>query len=100
MGMFKMREPRKFRRVSIYTDERRDKLEKLVNEVKREQGELPPEQLDYTTDKFRGKFGKFTPRTQTYIEHGRGMVKWPVALIVIILLFMLWRYLLTGDIHF
>ena len=40
MGMFKTREPRKFRRVSIYTDERREKLDKLVNDYNR--GRLYP----------------------------------------------------------
>lgn len=64
MGMFKTREPRRFRRVSIYTDERKEKLDKLVEEVKREQGELPPAPVDYTRDRFKGKFSQFTPRTQ------------------------------------
>ena len=34
MGLFKTREPRHFRRVSIYTDERKEKLEKLVEIAK------------------------------------------------------------------
>lgn len=101
MGMFKAREPRKFRRISIYTDERKEKLDKLVNEVKREQGELPPVPEDYTQDRFRGKFSQFTPRTQNYAEGGWGSnFKWPVVLVVIILLLMLWKFLLTGDYHF
>ena len=40
MGMFNTRKPRKFRSVHIYTDESREKLEKLVRDVKREQGIL------------------------------------------------------------
>ena len=39
MGLFNTRKPRGYRRVSIYTDDRKEKLEKLVNQVKREQGE-------------------------------------------------------------
>lgn len=101
MGMFNAREPRKFRRISIYTDERKEKLEKLVNEVKREQGELPPISEDYTHDRFRGKFSQFTPRTQSFSEGGWGRnFKWPVVLIAIILLLMLWKFLLTGDPRF
>lgn len=101
MGMFKTREPRRFRRVSIYTDERKEKLDKLVEEVKREQGELPPAPVDYTRDRFKGKFSQFTPRTQSFSDGGWGRnFKWPVVLVVIILLLMLWKFLLTGDYHF
>ena len=70
MGMFTTRQPRKFRRVSIYTDERRDKLEKLVNDVKREKGELPPEPYD------------------------------PTKFVIVILLLIVWHYLLTGTFRF
>ena len=100
MGMFKTREPRRFRRVSIYTDERREKLEKLVNDYKRETGELPPAQEDYTQNRFKGKFSEFTPRAKRYAEGGRGLIKWPVALVVIILLFILLRCIMNGSVHF
>lgn len=100
MGLFKTREPRRFRRVSIYTDERKEKLEKLVNDYKRETGELPLTQEDYTQNRFRGKFSEYTPRAKRYAEGGRGLIKWPVALVVIILLFMLLRWIMTGDIRF
>ena len=97
MGMFKTREPRRFRRVSIYTDERQ---EKLVNDYKRETGELPPAPEDYSQNRFKGKFSEFTPRAKRYAEGGRGLIKWPVALVAIILLFMLLRWIMTGSVHF
>lgn len=100
MGMFKTREPRRFRRVSVYTDDRKEKLEKLVNDYKREIGELPPAEEDYTKDRFKGKFSQFTPRAQRFAEGGHGMVKWPVALVVIILLMMLLRWIMTGEFSF
>lgn len=100
MGMFKTREPRRYRRVSIYTDERREKLERLVNDYKRETGELPAEETDYTRDRFKGKFSQFTPRAQRFAEGGRGLIKWPVALVAIILLIWLLRWLLVGEIRF
>lgn len=100
MGMFKTREPRRYRRVSIYTDERREKLERLVNDYKRETGELPTEETDYTRDRFKGKFSQFTPRAQRFAEGGRGLIKWPVALVAIILLIWLLRWLLVGEIRF
>lgn len=96
MGLFKTREPRRFRRVSIYTDERREKLNKLVNDYKREIGELPPAEENYTQDRFKGKFSQFTPHAQRFSEGGRGMIKWPVALVVIILLCWFSRWLMTS----
>lgn len=96
MGLFKTREPRRFRRVSIYTDERREKLNKLVNDYKREIGELPPAEENYTQDRFKGRFSQFTPRAQRFSEGGRGMIKWPVALVVIILLCWFSRWLMTS----
>ena len=60
--MFNTRKPRKFRSVHIYTDESREKLEKLVRDVKREQGMLEEENKPYDPAKFKGKFGQYTPR--------------------------------------
>lgn len=99
MGMFKMREPRKFRRISIYTDERKEKLEKLVNDYKRETGELPQKPYDCNENRFKGKFSEFTPRAQRFAEGGRGLIKWPVALVAVILLLMFLRWLMSGNIH-
>ena len=98
MGLFKTREPRRFRRVSIYTDERKDKLDKLVKDYKREIGELPTAEEDYTKDRFKGKFSQFTPRTQRFTEGGRGLIKWPVALFAIILLIWFLRWLMVSDV--
>ena len=53
MGMFNTRQPRGFRRVSIYTDDRKEKLQKLVDEVKRQEGESV-EDKPYDIHKFRG----------------------------------------------
>ncbi len=98
--MFKTREARKFRRISIYTDERRDKLAKIIEDVKREKGELPPKEYNASEERFKGKFSEFTPRTQRFTEGGRGLIKWPVALILIIMLLWFIRWLMTGDIRF
>ena len=97
MGLFNTRKPRGFRRVSIYTDERKEKLEKLVNQVKREQGEQTEEKYDPT--KFNGTFINYTPIAKKHKERSYKLA-WPVALIIIFLLVMVWRYLLTGNIHF
>lgn len=94
MGMFTARKPRRFRPVHIYTDERREKLERLVNEVKREQGELQAEDKPYDTAKFRGKFGQYTPRVQRYKE-SKHHLGWPFVLIMVATLFLVWRFLLS-----
>ena len=95
MRLFSTREPRKFRRVSIYTDESRDRLQKLVDEVKREQGEVPANEETYDPDKFRGTFINYTPRAQKHKENG-SKFGWPVAIVIIFALLILWRFLLTG----
>lgn len=95
MRLFSTREPRKFRRVSIYTDESRDRLQKLVDEVKREQGEATSSEENYDPDKFRGTFINYTPRAQKHKEEG-SKLGWPIIIALIFALIILWRFLLTG----
>ena len=95
MRLFSTREPRKFRRVSIYTDESHDRLQKLVDEVKREQGETPASEERYDPDKFRGTFINYTPRAQRLKENGTKF-GWPIAIALIFALLVIWRFLLTG----
>jgi hypothetical protein len=95
MQLFTTRKPRSFRRVSIYTDESHDRLQKLVDEVKREQGETPASEEQYNPDKFRGTFINYTPRAQKHKENG-SKFGWPLAIAFIFVLLILWRFLLTG----
>ncbi len=55
MGMFKMREPRKFNHKYIFVDERKEKLDKIVENAKRDLGMLPPEEKDYR-ERLQGAF--------------------------------------------
>ena len=55
MGYFKMREPRKFNHKYIFVDERKEKLDKIVEKAKRDLGMLPPEEVDYR-ERLRGAF--------------------------------------------
>lgn len=96
MGMFNARKPRRFRPVHIYTDERREKLDQLVTDVKREQGVLTEDSKPYDTGKFRGKFGQYTPRTQRYRE-SQHRLGWPLVVVLVVALLMVWRFLLTGT---
>lgn len=95
MGLFSTRKPRHFRRVSIYTDESHDRLQKLVDEVKREQGKAPAQEEHYDADKFRGTFINYTPRAQKHKEGG-SKLGWPIIIVIIFALIVLWHFLLTG----
>ena len=94
--MFTARQPRRFRRVSIYTDERKEKLQKLVEQVKREKGETAPDNEVYDTNKFKGTFINFTPRAQHYKENG-ARIGWPLAIILIFVLLIIWHFIMTGS---
>lgn len=93
MGMFKTREPRKFRPVSIYNDERKERLQKLVDEVRREQGEEPECPQTYNPAKFKGTFIQFTPHAQRRRERNKFM-GWPLYIVLLFALFVIWRVLL------
>ena len=55
MGTFKMREPRKFNHKYIFVDERKEKLDKIVENAKRELGMLPQRQEGYS-ERLQGAF--------------------------------------------
>lgn len=93
MKLFSTRKPRSFRRVSIYTDESHDRLQKLVDDVKREQGETPAQDEPYNPDKFRGTFSSYTPRAQKYKEEG-SRLGWPLIILLIFACIIIWRFLL------
>ncbi len=95
MKLFSTRKPRSFRRVSIYTDESRDRLQQLVDDAKREQGESPASEAPYNPDKFRGTFINYTPRAQKHKEGG-SRLGWPLIIALIFALIVIWRFLLTG----
>ena len=50
-----MREPRKFNHKYIYVDERKEKLDKIVENAKRDLGMLPPKEPTYE-ERIRGAF--------------------------------------------
>jgi hypothetical protein len=97
MGLFSARQPRKFRRVSIYTDERKEKLQKLVEQAERGKGNAQPAREEtYNPAKFKGTFINYTPRAQRYKEHG-ARIGWPLAILLIFVLYIIWRFIMTGK---
>lgn len=55
MGYFKQREPRRFNHKYIFVDERKEKLEKIVESAKRDLGMLPPREEPYS-ERLKGAF--------------------------------------------
>jgi hypothetical protein len=55
MGFFKMNEPRKFNHKYIFVDERKEKLDKIVENAKRDLGMLPPREDGYR-ERLQGAF--------------------------------------------
>ena len=53
MAGFKMREPKKFNHKYIFVDERKEKLDKIVENAKRDLGMLPPKEPTYE-ERIRG----------------------------------------------
>ena len=47
MGYFKQREPRRFNHKYIFVDERKEKLDRIVESAKRDLGMLPPKEGSY-----------------------------------------------------
>lgn len=100
MKLFRMRQPRHYRRVSIYTDADRDHLQKLVDDVRREQGEAVQDE-PYDPAKFKGAFSSFTPRAEAHKERGGLRIsKWYIAMVLIFALFfgffVVMQFLATG----
>ncbi len=55
MGIFKMREPKKFDHKYVFVDERKEKLDRIVENAKRDLGMIPPKEESYE-ERIRGAF--------------------------------------------
>lgn len=87
MGMFTMRKPRGFHHSYIYVDERKEKLEKMKENAKRELGMLPPK--EFNPEDIRGKFVEAT----THLKRRKESEKRPLHFIVILFFIGLLAYL-------
>jgi|SRR5574344_2116749 uncharacterized membrane protein len=98
MGMFNIREPRRFEHKYIYYDERKEKLEKIEEKAKRELGMLPEE--PFKPEDIRGKFVEGTKHLKKLKESGGSRLSTKVVIISLIVLILLLHYLITGEILF
>ena len=96
MGMFTVREPKRFEHKYIYYDERKEKLAKIEEKAKRELGILPPE--EFNPECIRGKFVEGTTHLKRRKENGGPRISFPVAIVIIVLLTVLLFSILNGKI--
>ena len=69
MGMFTMRKPRAYHHEYIYVDERKEKLQKIEENAKRDLGMAPPK--EFSPEDIRGKFIEGTTYLKRRKESGR-----------------------------
>ncbi len=98
MSLFSSRSPRRFRGVHIYTSERKDKLDRLVAEAKREEQIANGETPAYTPAiaSYRGKFAQNLKKA----DPNRKRLHPGLAIALIVVLIILWHYRMTGSFRF
>ncbi len=90
-----MRKPRGFNHQYIYVDERKEKLQKMEEEAKRDLGMLP--EKEFAPEDIRGKFVEATTHLKRRKTSGKKPISVGIILIIIGLLLFLWHYLHTGS---
>ena len=95
MGMFNVREPRRYEHKYIYYDERKEKLEKIEESAKRELGMIPEKEFD--PERIRGKFLDATTHLKRQKANGGPRISIQVAVVLIAALLLLAHWLRTGT---
>ena len=94
MGYFKQKEPRRFDHKYIFVDERKEKLNKIVENAKRDLGRLPPSEESYR-DRIKGAFTSSDSHLSRRKENGQRLSSRAVLVAFFICLFVLF-YLLKN----
>lgn len=94
MGLFRVNKPRGFQHNYIYYDPRKEKLEKIEENAKRELGMLPEKEFD--PEDIRGKFVGATKHLKRRKESGRKPIPSGILIIITIVLLLVAKYLYTG----
>lgn len=92
----RMNKPRAFNHQYIYVDTRKEKLQKMEEKAKIELGILP-ENKEFNREDIKGKFSEKTVHLKKYKNKEKRPYFAGVAIVLILLLIFLWRYLLTGE---
>jgi hypothetical protein len=97
-GMFKMRKPRTYSHQYIYVDERKERLQKIEENAKRDLGMLPPK--EFSPEDIRGSFVAATTHLKRRKESGRKPLTYGVLFIAIAILTFILHWLITGQLNF
>lgn len=95
MGIFNTRKPRGFHHEYIYVDERKEKLNKMEEQAKRDLGLLP--EKEFSPEDIRGKFVEGTTHLRRRKASGRRSASLGMMLVFILVLIYIWHYLQTGS---
>ena len=98
MGMFSVRKPRGFHHNYIQYDPRKEKLEKIEENAKRELGMLPPK--EFSPEDIRGKFVEATTHLKRRKQSGRKPLSYGVLIGAIIVLLVIANFIITGELPF
>lgn len=98
MGLFTMRKPRAYHHEYIYVDERKEKLQKVEENAKRDLGMLPPK--EFSPEDIRGKFIEETTHLKRRKESGRKPLSYGALFVGIVVLLFILHYLVTGEFSF
>ena len=91
-----MQKPRGFNHQYIYVNERKEKLDKMRENAKRELGMLPPK--EFSPEDIRGKFIEGTTHLKRRKNSGRKPVSYGMLLMLIDFLAFLWYAIVNGII--
>ena len=97
MGMFKQKEPRRFNHKYIFVDERKEKLDKIVESAKRDLGMLPPREDSYR-ERLKGAFVNDESHLSRKQQNGERMSSRFVVGAILVCLFVLY-YILKSIWH-
>lgn len=98
MGMFKNNEPRRFNHKYIFVDERKEKLDKILENAKRDLGMLPPREEGYR-ERIEGSFLSGDSHVARKKENGSRITTRVAVAALIVCIFLLF-YLLKDVMVF
>ncbi len=95
MGMFSVREPRRFEHKYIYYDERKEKLDKIEENAKRDLGMLT--EKEFNPEEIRGRFVESTTHLKRRKENGGPRMDVRLSIVLIAALIFILHWIITGE---